>query len=67
MKNEHQENAELAALAGALSELRDKWQLLGMIFQDHQVDAPSAARDAVLSEVEQQLERIKNSVRGNSN
>jgi hypothetical protein len=64
MKNEHQGNAELAALAGALSDLRDTWQLLGMILQDQLIDAPSAARDAALSEVEQQLESIRNSVRG---
>jgi hypothetical protein len=67
MKNKSQDSAQLTALAGALRDLRDTWQLLGMVFQDHLVDAPSAARDAALSEVEHHVERIRNSVRGSSN
>jgi hypothetical protein len=67
MENERQENAQLAALAGALSDLRDTWQLIGMILQDKLVEEPSAERDAALSEVEHQLGRIKNSVRSSSN
>jgi hypothetical protein len=66
MENERQDNEKLAALADALSNLRDTWQLLGMILQDRLVEEPSAERDAALSEVEQQLGRIKNSVRGSS-
>jgi hypothetical protein len=38
-----------------------------MILQDKLIEEPSAERDAALSEVEKQLERIKNSVRGSSN
>ncbi len=67
MENARQGNAQLAALAGALSDLRDTWLLLGMILQDQLFEAPSVERDAALSEVVQQLERIKNSARGKSN
>jgi hypothetical protein len=67
MENERQGNEQLAALAGALSDLRDTWHLIGMILQDKLIEEPSAERDAALSEVEKQLERIKNSVRSSSN
>jgi hypothetical protein len=57
--NPHHTNNRLVALAKELSELRDTWMRISMIFKDHIADTPSLERDEVLAQVESQLARIR--------
>ncbi len=51
--------AELMVLAEALGELRDVLLLVSLALKDYAAEAPSPAREAVLSEVELYLRQFQ--------
>lgn len=54
---------QLERVAQVLGQIRDSWVLVSLALKDHLADAPSAAKDEVMTEVARHLSRLSESTR----
>ena len=66
MDNDHALNVQLEKLACALNDIRDSWQILGLLLLDQLAEQPNYMSEKAMLEVQRAIENIKNSGHGQS-